>query len=89
MSKRMKTPHAVIAAVRDDTGFKAVALRKQNDTVEIQWARGSGSDGATWESFAAECGLGGGSSAAVTVGLEASAVAFYRQSGGHDCGRPS
>ena len=87
MSKRMKTPHAVIAAVRDDTGFKAVALHKRSDTVEIQWARCSGSDGATWESFAAECGLdgrsqagrsSGGSSAAVAVGLDASAVAFYR-----------
>ncbi len=91
MSKRMKTPHAVIAAVRDDAGFKAVSLHKQDDAMEIQWARCSGSDGTTWESFAAECGLGTGSQAgrssgsatAVAVGLDASAVAFYRVNAPH------
>ena len=87
MSKSVKAPHAVIAAVRDDTGFRAVALRKQNDGVEIQWAKSMGAEGTNWEAFAAECGLsdgaaagrnGSGPPAAVAVGLDATAVAFYK-----------
>jgi len=87
MSKSAKTPHAVIAAVRDDTGFKAVALHKQNDSVEIRWAKCLGTEGTTWDAFASECGLkagspagrsGGGSHPTVAVGLDSTAVAFYK-----------
>ena len=87
MSKSTKTPHAVIAAVCDDTGFRAVALHKQNDSVEIHWAKRMASEGGSWEAFAAECGLasgpqagqsGGASHPAVAVGLDSTAVAFYR-----------
>ena len=87
MSKGAKIPHAVIAAVRDDTVFRAIALRRQNDHVEIRWARQMRVDDGTWESFAAQCGLasgspglgGAGSSRAkVVVGLESTAVAFYK-----------
>jgi hypothetical protein len=39
MSRSVKTPHSVIAAVRDATAFKAVALRRRNDGVEVLWAK--------------------------------------------------
>lgn len=87
MSKGAKLPHSVIAAVRDDTVFRAVALRRRHDTVEIQWTRQMGAEGGTWEAFASECGLGtaspasggeAGSHAAVVVGLDPTAIAFYK-----------
>lgn len=85
MSKSAKTPNSAIAVVRDDTGFRAVALHKQNDSVEIQWARHRATEGTTWDAFAVECGLaaevgrrGGGPHPAVAAGLDPSAVAFYR-----------
>jgi len=84
MSKSAKTPNSVIAVVRDDTGFRAVALRKRNDSVEIQWARHRATEGTSWDAFAAECGLGvdagrsGGPHPAVAAGLDPSVVAFYK-----------
>jgi len=83
MSKSTRTPQTVIAAVQDDTGFRAVSLHKQNDGIEIQWARHAGNEGTTWESFAAECGLKQEGPAAVAVGLDATAVAFYKISAPH------
>ncbi len=87
MSRSVKTPHSVIAAVRDATAFKAVALRKRNDGVEVLWAKSMPVVEGSWETFAARCGLETGSKAqrrelpggAISViGLDATAVAFYR-----------
>ncbi len=87
MSRSVKTPHSVIAAVRDETAFRAVALRKRNEVVEVLWTRSMSAEEGSWERFAAECGLGAGSKASrreaqaghvSVVGLDATAVAFYR-----------
>ncbi|HPC95560.1 MAG TPA: hypothetical protein PLU87_11490 [Sedimentisphaerales bacterium] len=82
MSRSVKTPHSVIAAVRDTTAFRAVALRKRNDGIEVLWAKSMPVEGGNWETFAAQCGLAarkelhGG--AVSVIGLDATAVAFYR-----------
>lgn len=87
MNKSPKTPRSVIAAVKDDTQFKAVELRAQNGEVEVLWAKAVPSDGCTWSDFAVECGLAQGVEAkgkplrkdvARVVGLDSMAVAFYR-----------
>jgi hypothetical protein len=84
MSKSAKTPHSVIAVVRDETEFRAVALHKQHDSVEIRWAKRMATDAGTWDTFATECGVAAGgkspgsSRPAVAVGLDATAVAFYK-----------
>lgn len=87
MSRSVKTPNSVIAAVRDEAAFKAVALRKRNDCVEVLWAKSMPAGEGSWEQFAAECGLkasakstrhdGHGGESAV-IGLDSTAVAFYR-----------
>jgi hypothetical protein len=81
MSKGTKTPHVVIAATKDDTAFKAVALRRQDGSVELLWSRRMPVDGGTWEDFAAECGLAadsGPGARVAAVGLDSAAVAFYQ-----------
>ncbi len=87
MNKSPKTPRSVIAAVKDDTQFKAVELRAQDGEVEILWAKAVPSDDHTWSDFAVECGLAehvetkGRSlrkDAMSVVGLDSTAVAFYR-----------
>lgn len=87
MSRSMKTAHSVIAVVKDDTAFKAVALCKHNDGPEVLWANSMPVEGGSWEAFAAECGLATGSKlsgkapqggATSVVGLDSAAVAFYR-----------
>ena len=92
MSKNVKIPHSVIAVVRGATAFQAVALHRQSDGVEIRWARRMPTEGGTWEAFAAQCGLAGDAEAgkgagggrpAVAVGLDSTAVAFYRINAPH------
>lgn len=87
MSRSVKSPHSVTAAVRDETAYRAVALRKRNEVVEVLWTRSMSAEEGNWERFAAECGLESGSKAArgdaqgghvSVVGLDATAVAFYR-----------
>lgn len=87
MSRSVKTPHSVIAAVKDDAAFKAVALRKRNDCVEVLWAKSMPVAEGSWEHFAAECGLKSGARSArhdgqgtetSVIGLDSTAVAFYR-----------
>ncbi len=87
MSRNMKTAHSVIAVVKDDTAFKAVALRKRNGSQEVLWAKSMPVEGGSWEAFAAECGLAAGSKPSArapqggetsVVGLDSAAVAFYR-----------
>ncbi len=81
MSKNAKTSRSVIAVVREDAMFKAVALRQQNDDAEVHWARQMPADGQTWEAFASECGLAAGKhrgDTTVVLGLDPATVAFYR-----------
>jgi len=87
MNKSPKTPRSVIAAVKDDTQFKAVELRAQDGKVEVLWAKAVQGDDHTWSDFAVECGLAQGVEAkgkslrkdvASVVGLDSTAVAFYR-----------
>ena len=87
MSRSAKTAHSVIAAVRDDAAFKAVALRKRSDSLEVLWARSMPIEGGSWEAFASECGLSAESKVSrrepqggevSVVGLDSTAVAFYR-----------
>jgi len=87
MSKSPKTPLSVIAAVKDDTQFKAVELRAQDGEVEILWAKAIRSEDSTWSGFAVECGLAAKGltqakslrkDATTIVGLDSTGVAFYR-----------
>ena len=87
MNKSLKTARSVIAAVKEDTQFKAVELRAHDDEVEILWVKAVPSDGCTWSDFAVECGLAqavGTKGKSVrkdvvsVVGLDSTAVAFYR-----------
>jgi hypothetical protein len=87
MNKSHKTPRSVIAAVKEDTQFKAVELRAHGDDVEILWAKAVPSEGCTWSDFAVECGLAQPVGAkgkpprkdvVSVVGLDSTAVAFYR-----------
>lgn len=87
MNKGPKTPRSVIAAVKDDTQFKAVELRALDGDVEILWAKSMPADGHSWSDFAVECGLASGvetrgkslrKDVTSVVGLDATAVAFYR-----------
>ncbi|UCD49644.1 MAG: hypothetical protein JSW27_19190 [Phycisphaerales bacterium] len=84
MSKIAKTPESAIAVVRDETEFRAVALHRQHDGVEIRWAKRMAAETGTWGAFAAECGVAdvsrgaGPSQPVVAVGLDATAVAFYK-----------
>jgi len=87
MNKSPKTARSVIAAVKDDTQFKAVELRADNGDVEIVWAKTVPSDKGTWSDFAVECGLATKDEAqarslrkdvTAVIGLDSTAVAFYR-----------
>lgn len=87
MSKSPKTPRSVIAAIKDDTQFKAVELRAQDDEVEILWARAVSSDDCNWSDFAVQCGVARDADVKgrshrrdiiSVVGLDSTAVAFYK-----------
>jgi len=87
MTKAEKTPHLVIAAAKDDARFKAVEVRKQDNAVEVLWAKSLPADGQAWTGLAAACGLAPGRDghdktprrhAASVVGLDSAGVAFYR-----------
>jgi hypothetical protein len=87
MSRSAKTAHSVIAAVRDDAAFRAVALRKRSDCFEVLWARSMPVEEGNWPAFAAVCGLSAASKPAArpvqggevsVVGVDSTAVAFYR-----------
>ncbi len=86
MSKGTKTPHVVIAATKDDTAFKAVALRRQDGSVELLWSKCMQADDGTWGDFATQCRLAadsGSGARATVVGIDSTAVAFYRISAPH------
>lgn len=86
MSKGTKTPALVIAATSDDTAFRAVALRKQDGAVELLWNKQMSAERGTWGDFAAQCGLAAssdGRTGAAVVGLDSTAVVFYRISAPH------
>ncbi len=86
MSKGTKTPHLVIAATKDDTAFKAVALRRLDSSVELLWNKRMPADGGTWSDFAAQCGLTASANSgaqATVVGLDSTAVVFYKISAPH------
>jgi len=85
MNKSPKTARSVIAAVKEDTQFKAVELRAHGDEVEILWVKAVPSDGCTWSDFAVECGLAQAvgtkgktvrTDVVSVVGLDSTAVAF-------------
>jgi hypothetical protein len=87
MNKGSKTSRSVIAAVKDDTQFKAVELRAQDGTIEILWAKAVPGDDSTWSDLAVECGLAAKDHAqarslrkdvTAVVGLDSTAVAFYK-----------
>jgi hypothetical protein len=87
MSKGEKTPHVVLAAAKDDGQFKAVEVRKQENTLEVLWTRSLPAADQTWAAFAAVCGVTVGPDGhdkalrrhvSSVVGLDATGVAFYR-----------
>jgi len=81
MSKNARIARSVIAIVREDAMFKAIALQQRNDGVEVHWARHMSAEGRTWAAFASECGLAAGeqgADATVVIGLDPTTVAFYR-----------
>jgi Tfp pilus assembly PilM family ATPase len=87
MSKGEKTPHVVIAAAKDDGQFKAVEVRRQEDTLEVLWTKSLPAGDQTWTAFAAACGVTAGPDghdrvlkrhASSVVGLDSTGVAFYR-----------
>jgi hypothetical protein len=87
MSKGEKTPHVVVAAAKDDGRFKAVEVRKHEDTLEVLWTKSLPAGDQTWTAFAAACGVTGGPDghdkalkrhASSVVGLDSTGVAFYR-----------
>jgi len=86
MSKGERMPHVVVAAAKDDARFKAVEVRKQDNTIEVLWTKSLPAD-QTWTAFAATCGLTAGRDGrdkvqrrhtASVVGLDSTGVAFYR-----------
>jgi len=87
MSKGEKMPHVVIAAAKDDGQFRAVEVRKQEDTLEVLWTKSLPAGDQTWSAFAAACGVAAGPDgrdralkrhASSVVGLDSTGVAFYR-----------
>ena len=87
MSKGEKTPHVVIAAAKDNGQFKAVEVRKHEDTLEVLWTKSLPAGDQTWTAFAAACGVTAGPDghdralkrhAPSVVGLDSTGVAFYR-----------
>ena len=87
MSKGEKTPHVVLAAAKDDGQFKAVEVRKHEDTLEVLWTKSLPAGEQTWTAFAAACGITARPDghdkalkrhASSVVGLDSTGVAFYR-----------
>jgi hypothetical protein len=87
MSKGEKTPHTVIAVAKEDGQFKAVEARRQDNQVEILWAKNLPALTQTWSSFAGECGVASSAESRdktakrhcpTVVGLDSTGVAFYR-----------
>ena len=87
MSEGAKTLHTAIAAARDDTDFKAVKLRKAGGRMEVLWTQRMPEDDGSWGTFTTQCGFSGEIGAqkkardkhtASVVGLDSTAVAFYR-----------
>lgn len=87
MTKAEKMPHLVIAVAKDDARFKAVEVRKQDNAVEVLWAKSLPADGQAWTGLAAACGITPGRDGhdktprrhtAAVVGLDSTGVAFYR-----------
>ena len=87
MTKGDKMPHSVIAAARDDARFKAVEVRKQDNVVEVLWAKSLPADSQAWTALAAACGIRPSPDghdraprkhSASVVGLDSTGVGFYR-----------
>lgn len=87
MSEGVKTLRAAIAAARDDTEFKAVKVRAAEGQVEILWTRSMAEEDGSWGDFARRCDLPPANGrrqkprerhTASVVGLDSTAVAFYR-----------
>jgi hypothetical protein len=87
MNRSPKTSRPVIAVVKDDADFRAVEVRSQDGVTEIVWAKALTDEGRTWSDFAAQCGFGDDldgrgraapKDATTVVGLDSTAVAFYR-----------
>lgn len=85
MSRSAKAPHSVIAVMRDETQYRAVQVQRLDGIVRVLWNRSGAIETQTWSEFAAECGLttpAGQAHAvhreAAVVGLDSTAVAFYR-----------
>ena len=82
----METRLSVIAIAQEESGFKAVGLRKKGGAFEILWTKSSERTDTNWRLFAAECGLSFeptanadvGGDGIVVVGFNSAAVAFYR-----------
>jgi hypothetical protein len=91
MSKGTKAPHALIAVTRDETDFRAVEVRRHDQGVEIAWTRSASAADRTWGDFAGQCGFSadaagkhtGPRGVACVVGLDMTAVAFYRLDAPH------
>ncbi|MBM4026646.1 MAG: hypothetical protein FJ280_14775 [Planctomycetes bacterium] len=86
-NKGEKTPHVVIAAAKDEACFEAVQVRRQDRTIEVLWAKSLPAGEGSWTALAGVCGLTSGREghdkaprrhAAAVVGLDSTAVAFYR-----------
>ncbi|UCG48642.1 MAG: hypothetical protein JSU94_02480 [Phycisphaerales bacterium] len=80
------TRTSVIAISPDESGFKAVEVRKHGSTFEVVWARQSENGKSDWSRFAEECGLSSkpaqeqksGEGKTVVMGFDSRGVAFYR-----------
>jgi hypothetical protein len=86
MNRSPKTPRSVIAGVKEDTQFKAVEMRALDGAVELVWAKSMSGD-RSWSDLAAECGLAVAADTrgktlrkdvVSVIGLDSTAVAFYR-----------
>jgi len=87
MSEGVRTLHAAIAAAKEDTGFKAVKLRRSDGRMEVLWTKRMPRDDGSWREFTTQCGFTADNGAqkkgrdkhtASVVGLDSTAVAFYR-----------
>lgn len=82
----METQLSVIAIAHEESGFKAVELRKKGGAFEVLWTKSSKGTDTDWRLFAAECGLSVEPTARshvegdrrVVVGFSSTGVAFYR-----------
>ena len=82
MTRSARTANTIIAAVKDDSHYRAVAIRGREGEIEILWARSQLAGEGSWATFAADCGLTGEKTVDRhtnrIVGLDSTAVAFYR-----------